>query len=104
MSSKFLSIEDLLISNSANFKKCKNKLDQIKQIEKILKQNYSPLFSKYYITKIFKIKKYKYEPSISSGKIPALKIGSRIFIKTTYLAPFILSEYKNIIEVKNDKI
>ena len=99
MSHKFPAIEDVLKNNHSILNKCKNREQQIKTLEKILNKNYRTMLPKYYISKIFKIKTYKYENYIISGEFPSLIIGNRISIKTSCFAPLILSQYKKLLEV-----
>ncbi len=101
MSNNFPKIEDVLKNNLTSLKNCKTKEHQIKLLEKILNKNYRVFLPKYYITKLFNIKPYRYNPLVDSGEFPSLKIGSRISIKTSCFAPLILSQYKNILEVNN---
>lgn len=102
MSHKFPAIEDILKNNYSILTRCKNKEQQIKVLEKILNKNYRTMIPKYYVSKIFKIKSYKYEHSITSGEFPSLIIGNRISVKTSCFAPLILSQYKRFLEVSND--
>lgn len=103
MSHKFPDIEDVLKNNHSILVKCKNKEQQIKALEKILNKNYRSMMPKYYISKIFKIKPYKYEEYIISGEFPILIIGNRISVKTSCFAPLILSKHKKLLEVTHDK-
>lgn len=102
MINTFPSIEVVLKNNLTLLKNCKNKEQQIKSLEKILNKNYRVFLPKYYITKLFNIKPYRYNPLVDSGEFPSLKIGSRVSIKTSCFAPLILSQYKNILEVNNE--
>ena len=83
MSHNFPAIEDVLKNNYSILTKCKNREQQIKTLEKILNKNYRRMMPKYYISKIFKIKPYKYEDYIASGKFPILIIGKRTSVKTS---------------------
>lgn len=103
MNHKFPEIEDVLKSNYSILAKCKNKEQQIKTLEKILNKNYRSMMPKYYISKLFKIKPYKYEDYIASGEFPILIIGNRTSVKTSCFAPLILSKHKKLLEVIYDK-
>ncbi len=102
MSNHFPKIEDVLKNNLILLKSCKNKEHQIKSLEKILNKNYRVFLPKFYITKLFNIKPYRYNPLVESGEFPSLKIGSRISIKTSCFASLILSQYKNILETNDE--
>lgn len=95
----FPTIEDVLKNNVHLLKKCKTREHQIKSLEKILNQNYQSILPKFYITKLFKIKPYKYMPLVESGKFPSIKIGTRLSIKTSCFAPLILSQYEKVLEL-----
>lgn len=102
MSNIFPPIEDVLKNNLLSLKKCKSKEYQIKSLERILNKNYRTFLPKHYITKLFKIKPYKYNSLVESGAFPAIKIGTRLSIKTSCFAPLILSQYKKILEMNID--
>ena len=102
MTHKFPSIEYVLKNNHSILTRCKNREQQIKTLEKILNKNYRSMMPKFYISKIFKIKPYKYEDYIVSGEFPILIIGNRISVKTSCFAPLILSQHKKLLEVMID--
>lgn len=100
MLKNFPNIEILLKNNLSIFKKCKTKNEKIKKLTLLLTKNYGKFIPISYIPEIFNIQSHTLRYYIDSKGISTIKVGLKIFIKTSDFTILVFNNYKNLIEVK----
>lgn len=93
-------LENLLLENIYAIKKLKTSEQKIKFIEKLLEKNFGKFISRNNISEKLNIKKHRYRYFLDNSFYPQIKIGKKIFIKTSSFAPLVYNDYKKTLEEK----
>lgn len=91
-----LSFKEIIEKNFDTINTCQSNEEKIKKLKTILEQHYTPYISMHDAKKQFNIETHILRYSIENEKIKTLKIGRRVLIKTSTVAPIIFSKNKNL--------
>lgn len=100
MLNNFPSVEILLKNNLNIFKKCKTEKEKRKKLALLLTKTYGKFILLSYIPETFNIQSHTLRYHIDSKGISTIKVGLKVFIKTSDLTTLVFNNYKNLIEVK----
>lgn len=100
MLNDFPNVETLLKNNLNIFEKCKTKNEKIKKLTRLLTKTYGKFIPLSFILETFNIQSHTLRYHIDSKSISTIKVGLKIFIKTSDLTILVFNNYKALIEVK----